>query len=210
MTLVYLLLDFAWFSQTVQPALSESWRTHSFAPCRALCTQVLPAANAFLDRYGRADGPLLLEQVAAGLSFERTAWTVLVGEVLLFASELAGVDADPSTLCHLLAATPWTPDLPRERYEPIHQALAGTRELAFGGKFYQPHHMGLNNREDVLRLSNYLANLQAFPLEKDRLAHLPPEDCREELEFAQQGLRDLKALYAQAHAAGCIVIRDVL
>jgi hypothetical protein len=176
-----------------------------------VCAEILPAARAFAERYGRADEPPLVGQIAAGVRLDQVSWSVLVGEILLFgATEMASLDADPATLCQLCAGAPWSEDLPRGDYQPIHQALWGTRELVFGGKYYRPQQAGLNNTSDVQRLGDFLTGIDMNTWNADCLPSLDAADRHEELAFARQSVGELNALYAKARARQAILVREIL
>src|SRR5262249_55970127 len=99
----YLLNDTA-FRERIRPALSASRQARSFAPCRAVCRELLPAAAAFRERYHLAKDDLLLPRIADGLAFDRHVWRVLVGEILLVAADdVPKIEVAPETLCCLLA-----------------------------------------------------------------------------------------------------------
>jgi hypothetical protein len=214
MPLYFLLVDATRFHQDMRPALAASWRQRSFEPCRALCTGLAPAAVSFTERYGRpTEGPFLC-QVARGLAFHPDFWNLLVGEVLLHgAAAMSEVQADPDTLCCLLAGAPYEDSLPRERFAPVHQALFGARELTFGAKYYRPLQAGCNDSDDVSRLVHYLrsvrperwtvADLQALSVVAD------DGERAEELEMARDWFPSLRELYVHASQQGHIVVREI-
>src|SRR5262245_32392516 len=82
----FIVLDAAFFNGQFRPAMSASRRLRSFEPCRALCTELLPAARAYAERYHIGNDEPLLAHVAAGMAFDRTIWRALVGEMMLFAA----------------------------------------------------------------------------------------------------------------------------
>lgn len=215
MTLFYLLWDSTRFSQFVQPALAESWRGRSFAPCRGLCADLLPAARAFVERYGRADEAPLLARVEAGAPYRRELWGLLVGEVLVYgAAAVAQVEADPETLSCLLGGAAGAGDLSRAEFQPVQQALQGARDLVFGGKFYRPHCAGWNATEDVARLADFLGTVDpASWTAADLAAHPTLSDAAEraeEVEFARACFPELRQLYEDARRQGQVVIRELL
>jgi hypothetical protein len=100
----FLLLDSDLFELRLRPALAASWRLRSFAPCRALCTDLLPRVEAFAARYHIAEGESLAAQVSRGLPFQRDFWRALVGELLFqTAEEIPEFQTCLDTLCCLLA-----------------------------------------------------------------------------------------------------------
>ena len=50
----YFLLDAA-FETVIRPALAACCRRRSFEPCRAVCEELLPAAQAYRARYHAGD-----------------------------------------------------------------------------------------------------------------------------------------------------------
>lgn len=215
MTLFFLLWNSTQFVQSAQPALAECWRGRSFAPCHGLCVELLPTIRAFAERYGQAEQEPLLARVAAGAAFRRELWPILVGEVLVHgAAALAQVEADPETLCCLLGGTPGAEDQPRAESMPIHQALFGTRDLVFGGKFYRPHCAGWNNTEDVARLADYLGTVDPQKWTAADLATHPTlldtAERAEEVEFARACFPELQQLYDAARLRGHVVVRELL
>ena len=93
-----------------------------------------PAAHAYAERYHVGGDDPLLRRVADGMAFDRDAWRVLVGEVLLFtAAEIPEFQTCEETLCLLLAAEHYGKDIAeRECLPPILQAHRGSRDLTFG------------------------------------------------------------------------------
>ncbi len=213
MTLFYLLLQASWFDQTAHPTLTASWDKRSFTPCRALCAQLGPAAREFATRYAQADDPPLVCRLADGMPFRRELWAQLVGEVLIHgAAEIVQIEAEPDTLCRLLAGLPWNEEAPRESFGPIQQVLFGARDLRFGGKFYRPHRAGWNSRADVSRLAEYLAVVNVDQWGSGQLGDAETDgvcdDLREELEFARQALDDLRQLYERAQLREYVMVRE--
>src|SRR5205814_5459070 len=86
MGLYFLLLDGRLFREAIRPALAAAWRQRSFEPCRSLAAQLEPAVRAFTTRYHLGTDEPLLAQVPRGLPFDRHFWTLLAGEVLLYAA----------------------------------------------------------------------------------------------------------------------------
>jgi hypothetical protein len=180
----------------IKPALAESWRRKSFAPCRDLCQQ--------LHSKGSIPEGALLRSAGCGLPFDRRLWQALVGECLVH-----GADAMPRVpvalefLRALLApARGGTDPAERSALDPIEQVFLGTRDLAFGGGCYRPEHAGWNDCDDVARLHAYLRSVRTEAWSASdlvRLTGLADETEREE-ELAH--LRDwwpaLVEIYDQA------------
>jgi hypothetical protein len=215
MPVYYLLVDATWFHQQLRPSLAASWRLRSFEPCRALCSDLLSATRAFLERYHATAEEPLVYQVARGLPFDRDFWRLLAGELLLFgAAEIPELQIAPDTLCCLLAPEHYREGaVPRERFAPIQQAHFGTRDLAFGVKLYRPEHVGLNDTPDVTRLAAYLASLDPEAWTAAGLADLreaaDDEERAEELAFARDWFPALSELYQRARARGQVVVCEI-
>jgi hypothetical protein len=216
MPLYFLLLDAGRFHEQMVPALAASWRQRSFAPCRALCAELAPAAAAFAERYGTGPGKPLLDDVVRGLPFRRDLWKHLVGEVLLYgAAALPDVPTAPDALRCLLDPAPFRPELPpRTEFTPIEQAHFGSRDLVFGSGFYRPEQAGVNDLDDVRRLAEYLGAVDPTSWSAASLAPLPEleteEDRADEVAFARECLVALGALYAEARQRRQIVICELL
>jgi len=212
MTIHYLLLDGARFAEEIRPALAASWRQRSFAPSRGLCAELLPAAQAFQDRYGTGGCESLLSLVHGGLRFDRRFWRTLVGEVLWFAAvEIPEVQTSPETLCCLLGGKRAAG---REEFPPIEQALFGARDLVFGGGYYCCEQAGYNDRPDVTRLSAYLAGIDPSGWSSAELCSLPDladePDREEELRFVQEWFPVFQGLYRRAEEQGQVIVCEVL
>src|SRR5436305_422838 len=170
--LYFLLLDNAFFSGQVRPALTASWRQRSFGPCAVLCREIAPRAAAFAERYHLGPEGPLLAQVARGLPFERVFWQHLVGEVLWYgALEIPEVQTAADTLAHLLApGAAAATDGCRSQLVPIQQVHHGSRELTFGTASYRPGFAGWNELADIERLAGFLASVRPDVWNPDQLA----------------------------------------
>jgi hypothetical protein len=216
MAVYFFLLDATNFHTHIVPALATSWRERSFAPCRTLCTSLVPVVESFSARYGSGEGVALVNEVGRGLPFRRDLWRHLVGEVLLYgAVELPEVQTVPDTLCCLLAPERYREgEVPRDRFAPIQQAHFGTQDLVFAGAYYRPEHAGYNDADDVARLAHYLAGVDADTWTVADLDPLPDltnaEDRAEELALARESLAALRELYQQALAQGRLVVCENL
>ncbi|MFL5242108.1 MAG: hypothetical protein ACJ8FY_08365 [Gemmataceae bacterium] len=210
MKLYYMLIDAERFHQRLAPALGASWRRRSFDPCRTLCTDLLPAVKAFAERYHMTFEDSLLHQFQASLPFDRATWRALVSEILLYsAAEVPELPNIFATLKCVLAGMP-TVNADRLDFTPFEQIELGSRDLMFGGGYYRPEQAGLNDRDDVARLANYLNSLQpemwtASALEG--LSELPlNEEREEELEFVRQEFPTLERIYHGARLSGQVII----
>jgi hypothetical protein len=210
----FLLLDAAGFESRVRPALAASWTQRSFDPCRQLCQTLLSAASAYRERYHTGALEPLLCRVAAGLSFDRTFWRVLVGEVLLFtAAEIPEFQVNADTLCCLLAPDHYRQGVvERERLAPIQQAHLGSRDLTFGAAVYRPAHAGYNNVADVTRLADYLGSVRPENWTVADLADLreagDEEEHADELAFTREWFPALVDLYARARVNELVVVQE--
>jgi hypothetical protein len=216
MPIYYMLLDAAQFHHQLCPTLAASWRQHSFEPCRTLCRSLLPAAQSFAERYHTGPAEALLCKVARDLPFDRHFWTLLVGEILLFAAtEIPEIQVAPDTLCCLLAPENYLEEAaPRERFAPIQQAHFGSRELNFGGKPYRPEYTGFNDVKDVSRLCNYLTELRPEQWSVGGLSALrdaaDESERQEELEIVGEWFPALCELYQRAASGGQVIICEIL
>jgi hypothetical protein len=202
----FLCLDAELFTRRIRPALAEAWRQRSFEPCRPLCTDLLPAARDYTERYHTGDEETLLARVTRGLPFDRAYWRVLAGEILLFAAvEIPEFPSNAETLCCLLAPEQYRRgSVPRAEFAPIQQALYGSRDLTFGFAVYRPDAAGYNDAADVARLAAYLAALQPERWTVNDLAGLcdatDDEDRADELAFVREWFPVLVELYQRTQA----------
>jgi hypothetical protein len=216
MSVYFFILDATRFHQEIVPALAASWRQRSFAPCRALCTALLPHVESFAARYGAGEGVSLLGEVGRGLRFRGDLWRHVIGEVLLYSAvEMPEVQTVPDTLCCLLAPERYRQgDVPRERFATIEQAHFGSRDLFFGGGYYRPEHAGYNDANDVVRLARYLAGVDpnAWTVaDLDSLRDVSTaEDRAEELAFAHECFAALQELYQRVLAQGRLIVCEVV
>jgi hypothetical protein len=215
MPLYFLLHDAAHFHETIRPPLGEAWRRRSFEPARSLCAALAPAATAFAERYHTGhEEPLLTATARGGILFNRDVWRLLVGEVLLYgAASVPEVLTAPDTLCRLLA--PGANDAaPRTDSTPIRQAHFGSHDLVFGGGFYRPEAVGLNEPADVARLAEYLSGVDPEDWTVADLAGLrqfaDEAERADELEFARDVFPALRDLYRDAREAGQVVVCELL
>jgi hypothetical protein len=207
----FLLLDGTEFHEELQPALSASWRSHSFAPCRGLCARLQPRLRDFTSRYCLGNSESLLTQVGGGVPFDRTLWRHLAGEVLWYAAlEIPEIQTAEEPLRCLLAPEVATAHgVDRLAMPPILQAHRGSRDLLFGGRFYRPDQAGWNDTDDVDRLATYLGSVDPSRWRPEQLVGLPDlaeEERVEELADARAWLPALVALYDQAREHGRVIV----
>ncbi len=217
MPLYFLLLDPARFHQDLAPVLASCRRARSFDPARSLAEALLPAARGYAARFHTGADEPLLSVIARGLPFERSAWRLLVGEVLLYAAEeVPEVVTAPDTLrCLIAPDAPPRDTTPREHWPFIDQAHFGARDLSFAGGFYRPDAAGLNDVADVARLCRCLEAVDLSAWSAAALASLPdlagPEEQADELAYAQENaFPALRDLYRQTHDRGQIVVCEEL
>jgi hypothetical protein len=208
----FLCLDAETFTCRIRPVLAESWRQHSFAPCRVLCQELLPAAQEYTRRYHIGEEASLVEQLTTdGFPFDRACWRLLAGEVLLFAAvDIPEFQTNAETLYHLLVPgyDPATA-IARESFVPIQQALRGSRDLRFGSAVYRPERAGYNDPRNVARLAEYLAAIQPerWAVEDLRgLRDMDDEERADELAFVREWFPALVELYQQAHTQRRVLI----
>ncbi len=175
---------------------------------------MLPAAQAYAERYHTGPGSFLVVEAAAGLPFDRACWRTLVGEVLLLqAVEIPEFQTAPETLCLLLAPDHYRGDVQeRSRLAPVQQAHRGARDLTFGAAVYRPEHAGYNNVNDVARLANYLGTVRPEAWTIAGLDGLPgapaEEDRADELALSREWFPPLADFYRRSHEAGRVVVVD--
>jgi hypothetical protein len=216
MPLYFLLLESTRFQGAVRPALDASWRERSFAPCRALCEELLPVARAFAPQESTGPAASFLGQVADGLPFDRDLWRLLVGDVLMYAAaDLPEIQTAPAALACLVGLAPGTDSAAgRQSWHWARQVHFGARDLTFGGAFYRPEAAGYNDTDDVARLADLLRAVRPERWRPDDLKGLPDlasdEDRADELEFMRDWLPPLRAMYDGAQAAGQVVVCEDL
>ncbi len=212
MPLYFYVHDGEVFTRRVRPVLTASWRQRSFEPCHQFCRDLLPAARAFAQQYHLGAEEPLVEQVAAGLPFERDFWRLLAGEILLFgAVEIPEIQTAPESFRCLLAPDRYGEEsTPRHRLAPIQQVHHGSRDLDFGTAFYRPDHVGWNDRQDVLRLAGYLSALDPGRWTVADLAQLrgfaDDEERAEELSFLRDWFPPVRDLYLRAADGRQVII----
>ncbi len=221
----FLVLPNDLFEGQIRPALAESRRRRSFEPCRELCRSLLPAAEAYRQRYHSGAAEPVLEQVARGLSYDRDWWKQLVGEVLLFAAvEIPEFQLAADAWCCLL-----TPERyhrrqagidpaggqaflgVRQQFAPIEQALWGTHDLAFGHVIYRPDQAGLNLPADIARLAGFLEGIdpsQWRESDLEGLADCDPDDLADELAYAQDWFPELQGLFRRLREHGQVLVHE--
>jgi hypothetical protein len=200
MKLYFLLIDSLWFHQTLTPTLGASIRKRSFRPCFDLCGSLLPAVETYANSFPLGQAASLIHQVSQGLPFDRSLWKALVGEMLLYgASEMPELPNIFATLKGILGSDT---HLARSDFSPIEQVELGSRDIVIGGSCYRPEHAGLNDENDVKRLTNYLKSLDPStwsPTDLETASELSSEEDREaELEFIRQELPNLLQIYGRA------------
>lgn len=191
----FYLLDHAFFWQRVRPAMAQCRRARSLEPCRALCQELLDHATESLR-------DSLIAQTARSLPYRPATWQGLTGELLLAgAREVPRVPLAPDLLCALLAPNQEnsSPRL-RPAFAPIQQALYGAGEVDFGVGVYRPDHAGLNDADDVQRLTDYLMRVE--PQRWTGAAGVDPEDILD----AQTWWPELVDMYQRAGSEGWVIV----
>jgi hypothetical protein len=210
----FLVHDATAFESEVRPALAAVWRRRSFEPCHALCAQLIPAARSYAGRYHTGPEEFVLERVATGLSFDRTIWRTLVGEVLLFAAlDIPEFPSNADTLGCLLAPEHYASGrTDREHLAPIQQVFRGSRDLTFGSAVYRPEYAGYNNPSDVARLAGYLGGIDPASWTTAALHGLrevtDEEDRADELQFAREWFPVVRDLYVGARDRGHVLVLE--
>lgn len=216
MPVYYMLFDADWFTGRMTAALAASWRLRSFEPCRALCSDLAPAALAFTEGWATSPEEPLVCKVARDLPFDRRFWQLLVGEVLCYAAvEIPEIQIVPDVLCCLLAPEVYRQGaIPRACFAPIQQAHFGKRELLFGTRCYRAEHAGYNDPGDVASLSAYLSSQTPEEWTVADLTELrdvaAEEERQEELDFAREWFPALREVYQRAAAQGWVIVCEIL
>ncbi len=210
----FLVHDRSIFEERLRPALTAAWRQRSFDPCIPLGRDWAATARDYAERYHVNPDEIVLLQLEQGLHFDRAIWRTIVGELLLFAAcEIPEFSNCFATLLHLLSPdTPSVEMVPREKRPEIHQALFGSRDLAFGAALYRPEYAGWNDQADTARLAIWLSSIQPDRWTTQDLATLPEledeEDRADELAFAREWFSVLTDLYRRTAAAGRILMLE--
>jgi hypothetical protein len=200
------------FTGRIRPALTASWHQRSFELCRPLCTELLPAARDYTQRYHTGDEETLLAQILRGVPFDRAYWRLLVSEVLLFAAvEIPEFPSNAETLFCLLAPETYRDAIiPREQFAPIQQVLRGSRDLTFGTAVYRPEQAGCNDAGDVARLAAYLAAINPEDWTIEQLRDLPDmtddDERTDELAFVREWFPVLVDLYRRTQTQRRILV----
>jgi hypothetical protein len=200
----FYLLNGIWFANEMQPALAESWRRRSFAPCLPLCRELAGAACVADDAVVRL--------ILGGLAYDRALWHAFVGECLIYGAEaMPRLTVAPAALCCFLAPERLGAD-PLDTAAPssIEQMHFGARDLRFGGGWHRPDHVGWNDAADVERLLQYARAVD--PQSWSAAALAPLKDLtddgerEEELAYVRDWWPALLELYEQAHAARQVIV----
>jgi hypothetical protein len=206
MLLDFYLLAAELFSGRLHPALTASWHSRSFSPCRALCREILEhlADTVATDS--------LLRLVVDGAPFRPRLWHGLAGELIILAcEEMPLIQTAPETLRCLLAPDSGVPaDSSRSGFAPIEQAHFGSGDLRFGGAFYRPDHAGFNDTADVRRLLAYLEAIDPTVWTEDMLTPMSEfataAERAEELAFVRDWWPPLLEMYRDAARRDCVIV----
>jgi hypothetical protein len=212
MSLYFLVHNAEAFERLIRPALTASWRERSFAPCQGLGDALAAQFEVFAERYHMDLQESIVWRAGRGLSFDRSVWRLLAGELLLVgARRIPEIQTAPEALCRLLAPELLEfSTLSRSDFVEIHQVLFGSRDLTFGAAFYRSDQAGWNDQADVVRLAGYLQTIDSAPWKAEALAGLPgipdEEEQSEELQFAREWFPALRELYRQAEEEKSVII----
>jgi hypothetical protein len=200
----FYLLNGIWFANRMQPALAESWRRRSFAPCLPLCRELDDAAPVADDSVVRL--------ILAGLAYDRVLWHALIGECLIYGAEaMPRLALAPDALCCLLAPERLGADAAdAARRSPIEQMHFGAKELRFAGGWHRPDHVGWNDSADVERQTEYARAVDPRSWSAAALTPLPDlandSEREEELAYVRDWWPALVDWYQQAHAARQVIV----
>ncbi len=204
MPIYFHIHDADWFRDRFLPAMTLCRNRRTFAPCRQLCTEILPAVLEFSGRFQHPDEKPFICSLDDRMPFDLRRWRCLVGELLLFgAVEVPEIPQAMEALCRLCATEQRDPlNTPREHFTPMQQAIFGTRDLCFGSTFHRPEHAGWNDGDDVQRLVDFLHTIETATWNVQTLKEWRPEaddeELREEMEFARASLLNLRDMYRVA------------
>jgi hypothetical protein len=167
-----------------------------------------PAVEAYAHSFPLGQADSLIHQVSQGLPFDRSLWKALIGETLLYgAMEMPELPNIFVTLKGLLGSAA---HVARSDFSQIEQVELGSRDIVIGGSCYRPEHAGLNDENDVKRLTNYLESLDPStwsPIDLEALSELSSAEDREaELEFLRQELPTLQQVYARARERHQVIV----
>jgi hypothetical protein len=194
MALYFMLHDAERFETMIRPALAESRRQRSLAPCIALRTALATDIEAFISQNSIPRENLMLYQVRPEMQFEPNIWRMLVGELLLAAAgEVPEVPDVEASLVGRLGEV-----------QSIRQAYHGSQDLCFGGGWYRPDHAAFNDLADVRRLAGFLESMDPDSWTGEDSA--PLDERLDDLTYARQGLTCLTAIYARARSANRLIV----
>lgn len=199
----FYLLNGIWFANEMQPALAESWRRRSFAPCERLCRELATASMP---------SDAVVRLVIAGLPYDRARWHALVGECLIYGADaMPRLAMAPAVLCCLLAPERLGADpLDTAARSSIEQMHFGARDLRFGGGWQRPDHVGWNDRADVERLTEYARAVDPQFWSAAALTPLPhlasDAEREEELAYVRDWWPAFVEMYEQAHAERQVIV----
>jgi|HubBroStandDraft_4_1064222.scaffolds.fasta_scaffold270497_2 hypothetical protein len=197
----FMVLPGDWYRQLLVPALQECWLRRNFLPAEAICRELSAVAREFVQN-DASELPVSL-QVVSGLQFRPEYWKLLVGELLLFgAAELPELETPLRSYAAVMHQ-----HLSDSRYsfQPIQQAVQGSRDIRFG-TYYRPEHAGWNDETDVLRLATQLAAIDPTKWVSDDLAGEGVEDRDDELAFLREWFPRLTETYQRAADLNRVIV----
>jgi hypothetical protein len=188
----FFLLEETFFRWRLRPVLAECRRTQSFNACKPLCRELLKRSGDAPDS--------LMAQVSQGLAYQARTWQALIGELLAAGAEQTPrLSLNPCLLCSIHGCAP---ERHRPGLTPVQQALYGAKEVDFGVGVYRPEHAGLNDSDDVRRLTAYLESVD--PATWSRPAMVDTEDFAD----SQASWPELVSMYQAAQRRGWLVISE--
>jgi hypothetical protein len=199
----FLPISASLFEELLVPALSQSRKQRSFGPVLGICRDFAARARILVQHAGSETIPPVTLQVPDGLAFRRGSWSLLAGELLLLAAaELPQIEAPLESLASVLDQPLSTA---RGSFPPIQQAIAGSRDLWFGGS-YRPQSAGWNDVADVGRLASWLASVDRDSWSAGKLSDARIANPIEELEFLKEWLPPLCEMYRRAADMNWIMV----
>ena len=181
----------------LRPVLADAYGRRSFRGLEPHLGAWREAARAYARSYHIDPGEIFLLGVEPATPFSRAAWRTLVGELLVVtASEMPELPGHLESLDRLLTAP-----LARE-------ALRGCADLTFGLATYRPGMAGYNSVEANRRLLGELRAVDPSAWTESMLVSetMDPEEAREELLDAREGIALVVELYERVVREGRVLV----
>lgn len=192
--MLFLLHDAERLECRLGPSLGNCAHRRSFAPLHQLLEDFKSDIHETARRFhlGPGERPNCLNRE---LRFDRRTWRQVAGELLLLLAT-----ESPSF--------PVTPELLARFIDPalVARLHRGSRDLWFGGMPYRPDRSAWHARPDLVELAGKLAGIDLAGWSTEVLIDVPIDERPDELEFARQRFRDLKAMIESARDRGQVIV----